>query len=57
MMEKLLPVGAAIASAVAALYLARKLLSKKEWVQVRSPSWGGRNFVLVTVTGAQNRTW
>ncbi|KAJ1484825.1 hypothetical protein T484DRAFT_1795883 [Baffinella frigidus] len=33
-LEKLLPVGAAIASAVAALYLARKLLAKTEWVQV-----------------------
>ena len=31
-MEKLVPVGAAIASAIAALYLARKLLSKTEWV-------------------------
>lgn len=36
-LEKLLPVGAAIASAVAALYLARKLLAKTEWVQVRVP--------------------
>ena len=37
-LEKLLPVGAAIASAGAALYLARKLLSKTEWVQVTSRS-------------------
>ena len=37
-LEKLLPVGAAIASTGAALYLARKLLSRTEWVQVISRS-------------------